>query len=75
MAFDQFDNAERVEALNCGVCLQRERDLAAKLEFVLNNSSVAESAHRLMDRFNESSGSELAAAEVDAVMTGRTVQV
>lgn len=80
MAFDQFDNADRVEALGCGVCLQSDHDLASKLEFVLNDSSVAESTRQVASRFTQPSGSVSsgvvsAADEVDAVMIGRTGQV
>jgi hypothetical protein len=55
--------------------LQNDRDLAAKLDFVLNNSIVAESARRVADRFGETSAAVLAADEVDAVMTCKTGQV
>jgi rhamnosyltransferase subunit B len=44
MAFDQFDNAARIERLRCGVSLRRDRNLAEALESVLNPSS------RLADR-------------------------
>jgi rhamnosyltransferase subunit B len=75
MAFDQFDNADRVEALGGGICLQNDRDLASKLEFVLNDSRVTESARRIAGRFGETSAAVLAADEVDAVMTCKTGQV
>lgn len=72
MAFDQFDNADRVAALNCGVCLQNDRDLARELEFVLNDSSVTKSALDTASRFTGTSAAVLAADEVDAVIIGRT---
>lgn len=74
MAFDQFDNADRVEQLGCGVCLQKDRDLASTLAFVLNDQSVSQSARSIGDRLDKTSGVEQAAAEIEAVMTGRTAQ-
>lgn len=75
MAFDQYDNADRVAALNCGVCLQKDRDLARQLQFVLNDPGVLQSVADTRARFGTISGAENAASEIDAVMTGRTVQV
>ncbi|QDV45230.1 MurG-like transferase [Stieleria neptunia] len=75
LAFDQFDNADRVAALGCGVCLHRDRDLAGKLAFVLNDVGTAESTRRIRDRFGGSSAPQLAADEIDAVLTGRIAQV
>ncbi|WP_145217222.1 nucleotide disphospho-sugar-binding domain-containing protein [Planctomycetes bacterium TBK1r] len=75
LAFDQFDNADRVEALGCGVCLHRDRDLAGKLGFVLNDVGMAESTRRIRDRFGGSSAPQLVADEIDAALTGTTAQL
>ncbi|PAY19469.1 rhamnosyltransferase I, subunit B [Rhodopirellula sp. SM50] len=75
LAFDQFDNADRVEALGCGICLQRDRDLAGRLAFVLNDVAMAESSRRIRDRIGGSSAPQLAADEVDAALTGTTAQL
>ena len=71
MAFDQFDNAERVEKLGCGVCLQKGHGLASALEYVLNDPSVTQSARQIRERFDKTSGVERAAAEIDAAMSSR----
>ncbi|QEF98486.1 MurG-like transferase [Stieleria maiorica] len=75
LAFDQFDNAERVAALGGGVCLQSDRDLAGRLAFVLQDLKLSESLRVIRSRFGGPSGPQLAADEIDAVMTSRTVPV
>lgn len=75
LAFDQFDNADRVEAIGGGVCLQNDRDLASKLEDVLQNRSVIEAALEMSSRLSDLDGPKAAATEIDAVMTGRTRQL
>ena len=44
MAFDQFDNATRVEKLGCGRWLRRDRHLADTLQAVLDDQSTDDSA-------------------------------
>ena len=75
MAFDQFDNADRVEALGAGVCLQKDRDLASRLGFVLNDASISTAARSAAARLSGSDGPRRAASEIDAVTTRRTAQV
>ncbi|KAA5539841.1 glycosyltransferase [Roseiconus nitratireducens] len=75
MAFDQFDNAVRVERLGCGRTLRRDRDLGELLQQVLADSQIAVSAREVAGRFAGPSGATRAAQEIHAVMNGRTVKV
>ena len=61
MAFDQFDNANRVQNLGVGRWLKRDRELARTLDHVIHDSAIATSAKDLSNRIaNSSSGLELA---------------
>ncbi len=61
MAYDQFDNASRVERLGAGRWLKRDRDLINLLNQVINDSSMAETATKLSKRIgNSPSGLETA---------------
>ena len=42
MAYDQFDNAARVERIGCGVWLRKDRDLAGVLRRLLGDASPVE---------------------------------
>lgn len=44
LAFDQFDNAQRVERLGCGKWLHRDRDLSATLEDLLGHKNLTASS-------------------------------
>ena len=74
LAFDQFDNAARVVDLHCGICFQKKRGLAEQLDFVLNDSQLHSSVAEIASQLTGPNGAELAALEIDAVMTGRTVE-
>jgi rhamnosyltransferase subunit B len=81
LAFDQFDNAARVEKLGCGRWLRRDKYLAATLRCILEPPSSLDSpraaspasvqrteiAHRLQD----ADGPALAAAEIEKLMHDR----
>lgn len=71
MAFDQHDNAARVVALGCGVCLQNGEDLATALQFVLNETSIGQRLRDLSPRWQVPSGAVAAAEAIDAVATDR----
>ncbi|MCO8121049.1 glycosyltransferase [Stieleria sp. TO1_6] len=75
MAFDQFDNAARVERLGCGIWLRKDRELANALERVLGDPNFAVSAGQVAQRFGGPAAARLAASEVDAVRTVRTAPV
>ncbi|WP_436716157.1 nucleotide disphospho-sugar-binding domain-containing protein [Roseiconus lacunae] len=69
MAFDQFDNAARVESLSCGVRLRNDRDLASELRWLLQDDSVERSVARTAQLFDNSDPVERAADEIENVMT------
>lgn len=83
MAFDQFDNANRVCRLGCGVHLKRDGDLIRSLRRVLGSTDMSEAAGAIAERLVgdvavesvAESAAERAADQVDAVMAGRTVKV
>jgi rhamnosyltransferase subunit B len=61
MAFDQFDNASRVEKLGAGRWLKRDRDLVHVLNQVIHDPTMAKAASQLSDRIAASpSGLEMA---------------
>lgn len=75
MAFDQFDNAHRVERFGCGIRLRSDGDLLTCLQSALGNSEMISTARQMATRFTDSSSAELAADQIEAVMIGKTVKV
>ncbi len=70
MAFDQFDNATRVEHLGCGRWLKRDKDLAQTIRQLLDSKDIASSCGRTakqMNATNETAAAK-AAAEIAAVL-------
>lgn len=63
MAFDQFDNAAKVCALNAGRRLRRDKDLESTLRSLLGDDSIRATLAELTDR------SDLGAGAVNAVDT------
>lgn len=53
MAYDQFDNANRVERLGCGRRLDDERRLTECLEEVLANETVSATARNIAGRLDD----------------------
>jgi UDP:flavonoid glycosyltransferase YjiC (YdhE family) len=55
MAYDQFDNAHRLEQLGVGLIIDRRRStgsrMAGKLHILINQLSYREAAQRIADRF------------------------
>ncbi|MCC9603017.1 glycosyltransferase [Stieleria sp. JC731] len=74
MAFDQFDNAARIESLSCGICLQNDRDLASDLCRLLNDKTIASSVVSTATLFDGSYPIGRAADEIEIVMTGQSVK-
>ena len=72
MAFDQHDNAARVAALGCGVCLQKDSDLARTLSNVLQDVAMRTRLDEVASRLKGSSGALVAADAIDAFVTDRT---
>jgi UDP:flavonoid glycosyltransferase YjiC (YdhE family) len=68
-AFDQFDNAERITRLNCGVQLSmRKARIPAQIgKAVSRAEAFAENARKLKDKFS-TNGSEIAAKAILAIM-------
>jgi rhamnosyltransferase subunit B len=68
LAFDQFDNATRVERFGCGRWLRRDKDLAETLRAVLEDQSADNSAlKQASQRLNEIDAPAVAAMEVEKV--------
>ena len=52
LAFDQFDNAARVQRLGCGYWLQRDASLAKKLGKILGDAAMKEQCREIAVRFS-----------------------
>ena len=65
-AFDQFDNAARVERLGCGRWLKGDRQLSSVLEEVLNDRSMGLQCRDIAGQFSvqRESGAAAAASEI-----------
>ena len=57
MAYDQFDNANRVQNLGVGRWLKRDRVLVRELDLAIQNPAIATSAKEISDRINGSPSS------------------
>ena len=55
-AFDQFDNATRVQRLGCGLWLRKDRELAEAIGRVLNDSGIKNRCEEVAGRFSSNSG-------------------
>lgn len=65
MAFDQFDNATRVQRLNCGLWLRRDRDLVTCLGHVLADDAMDRSC-KLIQAKTQFGAADRAAAMIEA---------
>lgn len=65
MAFDQFDNATRVQRLNCGEWLRRDRELAACLARVLADDALARSCKSVQAK-TQTGAADRASEAIDA---------
>jgi UDP:flavonoid glycosyltransferase YjiC (YdhE family) len=68
MAFDQFDNAQRVEKLGCGRWLHRDSKLRGFLRTVLADRELASNCSRISSKFTEPTGATTAAAAIAALL-------
>lgn len=66
LAFDQFDNAARVERLGAGRRLRRERDVGAMIEEVCRDGRIREAAERCAERMTPGVASRRAAELIAA---------
>lgn len=66
MAFDQFDNATRVQRLQCGTWLRRDRDLTTCLARVLGDDSMDRSC-KLVQAKTQLGAADRAAESIEAV--------
>lgn len=64
MAFDQFDNAARIERLNCGLAAGRDRRLGDLIEQVVRDPAIGESCRSVGAKITFDA-TRLAALEVD----------
>ena len=68
LAFDQFDNATRVERLGCGVWLKQDKKLAASIERLISSEWVRSNCQVIKDRCdNAPRGASVAAKEIESV--------
>ncbi|QDT03234.1 MurG-like transferase [Rubripirellula lacrimiformis] len=67
MAFDQFDNTNRVQRLNCGRWLRRPRHLAAALQQLLDDESIQRSCRLVADSMERGSPT-VAACEIHRLL-------
>ena len=65
MAFDQFDNATRVESLGCGTWLKSDKDLEAQLQHVTESTAMAENCRIVSERLV---GSDAVTQAVDEIV-------
>lgn len=68
LAFDQFDNAKRVEDLGCGVWLKKDSRLTETLRSTIENSSMASNCGQASQRVAGIQGAEIAAEAIAAMM-------
>ena len=73
-AFDQFDNATRVQRLGCGRWLRRDRDLSEVLREVLHDSTMARQCAGIGRRLSSETetGAEVAAAQIARLLSRST---
>ena len=69
LAYDQFDNATRVQRLGCGDWLQRDGMLAKKLGKILGNAAMKERCNEIASRFSAHDAAEPASARANPVRT------
>jgi UDP:flavonoid glycosyltransferase YjiC (YdhE family) len=61
MAFDQFDNATRIERLGCGVWLRNDADLASVLNEVLHRENIRDNCLAIASRLKDNEAPAAAA--------------
>lgn len=70
MAFDQFDNATRVENLGCGRWLKRDSQLTTALAELIDAASIQTACKEIAGRLQGRSGASLAARAILETLTG-----
>lgn len=68
LAFDQFDNATRVQRLGCGAWLRHDKDLASTLGQLINSESIRERCADIASRMEPESAAKAAAKEIDQML-------
>ncbi|QDT09049.1 MurG-like transferase [Planctomycetes bacterium K23_9] len=68
MAFDQFDNARRVENLRCGHWLRRDAKLGNMLSHVLANATMTDTCSLIASKLKEPAGAKIAADQIVALL-------
>lgn len=61
LAFDQFDNAQRIEKLNCGRWLRRDRHMTSTLQSILADSESNEARQAIANRLSPANETDDAA--------------
>jgi UDP:flavonoid glycosyltransferase YjiC (YdhE family) len=63
MAFDQFDNANRIEKLGCGRWLRNDRELANELQQILDKPVNNPGKHQVAEHPGQVAGQEQSQAD------------
>lgn len=64
LAYDQFDNASRVESIGCGRWLRRDADLTSTLRTLLDESAKRNRCQEYSEKLSHGGGAAQAAEEV-----------
>ena len=72
MAFDQFDNATRVEKLGCGMWLKRDSRLISSLDRALHDSTMSTACNEISQRLVAENGAVAAANEIASLVKQET---
>lgn len=68
LAFDQFDNATRVEQLGCGVWLRTDRKLAAVLAETLTSTSIGQNCRAISTKLKAHGAAASAAQQIVSLL-------
>jgi rhamnosyltransferase subunit B len=71
LAFDQFDNATRVQRLGCGHWLRDDRRLTETLKNILAKSDSDRVRREIADRIRNSDAAGIAATEIEKMLPAR----
>ena len=68
MAFDQFDNAVRIEKIGCGVWLRKDKALATTLKELIDSETVRKKCGEAAIKLQGSNGAKVAADEIESML-------
>jgi UDP:flavonoid glycosyltransferase YjiC (YdhE family) len=73
LAFDQFDNATRVERLGCGAWLRGDAQLAKTLGQILESNSIRGRCQTIAARLTDTAAPATAAQIIHSTLVGATI--